>query len=213
MNHGTNIPVFLCGTHAAVRRSCTKIAKLAIKLKSIEQAVESEEFIDIDDAPGHLIFQGPTQLAVAENVILYPFWRDLFDLVDPNDVDRENYYQQTKSLVLPALDHFWRSLAFLADHPEFPLGTSYDQERTEVSTQILTKLLRWWPAFQRLEDRFYGGYGITYEGYKWGRATWGPARDLGADTAFIRHMQTVDTEDAADMLKELIRRSKTTGSS
>ncbi len=202
----TDIPAILCGRHAGVVRQWRRVAKRAVALGSIVEAVADLEFVPIDETPGNLILAGDGgPLVEGENVILYPAVDELLDAVQQScGEDHARWVPRWDAMVVPALDHFWFALSALAPQGRADAHLYKHPEKAEKSLVLLRKLVRWWPEFCKLDDRFSEGMALPQNGYRWGRATWGLVRNMGMTDAWIRELQFMDPEEARERFVDLI---------
>jgi hypothetical protein len=203
MNPKLLIPEFLCGKEAVVRRHARRVIRRAIVEGGIPQVMASETFIHIDDAPGQIILDHVEPWLTDDHVLLEPFAEVLLELLRSPD-DRNGWYERSRRLHWEILDEFWACLIMLAESDRMlPIKTRYDNQRPHDCRSVLRKMLKWWPDFCALDDRFYDGMLHPEPGYRWGRATWGLLRGMGQEHV-ISELKELDVEDAGARIREVV---------
>jgi hypothetical protein len=198
------IPEFLCGRLPTVRRRCRQVIRRAIASRSLRSAVEHEPFIPIEEAPGQLVLAMPDKLVEMEHVLLSPLSNELKEATFVQD--RVAWYGTLMDLYRSALDEFWFCLTMLGSHGKLmPLSGPDDRRRVRDARGILTKLIRGWPAFCELDDRFTDHLLTPATGFQWGSRVWELLREMGRPDVIFK-LQKVDPEDAPELLEAAIKR-------
>jgi hypothetical protein len=204
------IPAFLCGQYAQVKRRFRTMWKRAVKVKSLKDALAGCEWIHIDDAPGELLNERPWSSHM-DHVMLSVIADEHTDL--DHLPDRDAWRESLKQLMWPALDEFWFCLAMAAHSitlPLTPVGRAHPlelsiyDELVENARYMLSRILRWWPDFERLQKRFYSGAIKLRPWALWMRGTWDLLRAIGHEE-FISEMRELDMEEAGFRMMSFVK--------
>jgi hypothetical protein len=204
------IPTFLCGSYPQVKGKFRTVWKRAVKLGSVKDALAKSEWIHIDDAPGELLCDRPFGLQM-DHVHLSVIADEHTDL--DNLPDRDAWRNSLKRLIWPALDEFWFCLAMAAHSISLPLTPiggghplelSIHDELVENARYMLSRILRWWPDFERLQTRFYNGLHQLRPWSLWTGGTWALLRAIGEER-FIFDMRELDMEEAGFLMMSFVK--------
>jgi len=206
------VPAFLCGQYPEVKRRFRTVWKRAVKLNSLKEALAKSEWIHIDDTPGELLCERPWSRHM-DHVILSVIADEHTDL--DHLPDRDAWRESLKHLMWPALDEFWFCLAMAAHSISLPLTPIsgkppaavdlpiYD-ELVENARYMLSRILRWWPDFERLQKRLYSGALELRPWALWMGGTWSLLRAIGHEK-FIFDMRDLDMEEAGFRLMSFMK--------
>ena len=153
-------PRILCGKHGDVKREWKKVCRKALRTGDWEIALKDVEFIPIEQTPGWFVLDGPSPLlreqgdcVLAYNVIIQ--MSDLVYEMYRKKKDRDEMFQIMAPLVISESTHFWFALSLLGGMPTLlPPADDYCDNPKPIARVLLANLLRWWPVFVELEDRF-----------------------------------------------------------
>ena len=195
------IPSCLIGKLSVVRPKWRSITRRAVKSLCWETALADEPWLDVRDAPGHLVLGGG-RFFEGENVLLAVVVEELERACYWSGTALEEAYPVMKEMILGGLEVFWFCLAALGDAPVWIAPCeSFKREKASIARTALAGLLRWWPAFCALSDRFcsrmpgFGGWET------WGLRVFYLCKHLGCSKGDLEQLASVDAVEGARLLR------------
>jgi hypothetical protein len=205
----TCIPVPLIGYFREARRNWRKIATIALKDGSWENALAGVERIPIDLAPGNILLEGPLPMIAEENVLIYLIRDELFDAKPRLRKSRVEADESERTLLLAGARDLWFLVGFLGGN--IPLLPSIVAERGTngkiFSQEILWCLMRRWRDLVGLSPRFALDSRNKFRWPHWGSRAFNLAAQLNITVEEIRAVQGLTPLDAGQRLGRLLIRT------